>query len=248
MYPDERGIYFTVLAGLFVLLCLFIFFAISIIRYQRNKVAIHRDKLTGQYNYLDKERKRIAADLHDDLGGSLSTLKLQLQLLKNLAADNALIIETAEEQIDRMMEKLRHISFNMMPGVLHRQGLNEALQELTSLVSDSARIRIHYTNNVSLIEKDKAIHIYYIVQEILNNIVKHSKAKTVSITMDTIKNKIRLTVKDNGVGFNKNEVLKNNTGMGLHNISARADLLKAKTYLTTGKDKGVDYLIEIPLA
>jgi signal transduction histidine kinase len=210
-------------------------------------VAFHIDKLTAQYNYLDKERKRIAADLHDDLGASLSTLKLRLQLLKSFDPADALIVETCEQQIDNMMQKLRHISFNIMPGVLQRQGLNEALDELTDMIAHSSKIKIEYRNSVASFEKSKSVHIYYIVREIINNIVKHSNANAASIHIDKIKNTIQLVIKDNGIGFDKDAVLKNGTGMGLHNISARADLLKARVYLTTGKNKGVDFLIRIPL-
>jgi len=84
------------------------------------------------------------------------------------------------------------------------------------------------------------------VQEIMNNILKHSHATLVNFTITGTDKKIVLHIQDNGVGFDKNMVSKKRNGLGLQNIMARADLLKAKIYLTTEPQKGVDYLIEIP--
>ena len=233
--------------GVSVLAVLVIFFIVTIIRYQRRKVAFDEEKIKAEFNYLDKERERIAFDLHDDLGASLSAIKLRLQCLKNVDAESASIIKFSEFHIDQVMRKLRRISFNMMPGVLQRRGLNEALKELIDLMTDSINITVNYQCDVETFNHGTAIHIYRIVQEILNNIVKHSKATLVSFTIAKIKNNIELRIKDNGIGFDKNLMIKECGGLGLHNIAARADLLKANIYLSAMRGKGVDYFIEIPV-
>ena len=247
MYTNETGIYIAVLTGIFMLIVLVAFFIVTIIRYQRKKVAFHQEKIKAEFNFLDKERERIAFDLHDDLGASLSAIKLRLQCLKDMDAESASIIKFSEFHIDQVMQKLRRISFNMMPGVLQRQGLDKALKELIDLMTYSTNITVNYQCNVDSFDKEKAIHIYRIAQEILNNIAKHAKATLVSFTIAGIKNKIELRIRDNGIGFNKNMVVQKPRGLGLHNIVARADLLKAKIYITTELNNGVDYLIEIPV-
>jgi signal transduction histidine kinase len=246
MYSSETRIYIAVLIGVLILLTLMTFFIVTIIRYQRKKVAFHMEKIKEEFFYLDKERERIALDLHDDLGASLSSIKLRLQCLKNMDEENTSIIENSELLIDQVMQRLREISFNMMPGVLQRQGLNEALKELIDLMMYNTRITVNYQCNVDSFDNQESLHIYRIVQEILNNTVKHAGATLINFTIDKIKDKIILKIKDNGIGFNKNKEISTPKGSGLRNIDSRANLLGAKIYLTTGKDKGVDYLIEIP--
>ncbi len=247
MYPHETRIYIAILIGVIIFLSLIGFFIVTIVRYQRKKVAFHVEKIKEQFYYLDKERERISKDLHDDLGASLSAIKLRLQCLKNLNNENSSIIENAEMQIDEVMKKIRHISFNMMPGVLQRRGLDEALKELIDIVTDNTDITVNYKFHAGIFEKNNALHIYRIAQEILNNIVKHSKATVVNFTIVKIKSAIELSISDNGIGFKKKEITTNLKGAGLKNISWRADILKAKVYLTTTPGNGVDYLFKIPI-
>jgi len=246
MYTHETGIYIAVLTGIFVLLILVVFFALTIIRFQRKKVAFHKERIKAEFNYLDKERERIASDLHDDLGASLSAIKLRLQCIKNMDEEGASIIKFSEFHIDQVMQKLRTISFNMMPGVLQRQGLNEALKDLIDIMTHSTNIKVNYQCSVDFFDKERAIHLYRIAQEILNNIIKHAKATVINFNILKIKNKIQFHITDNGIGFNKNTIERKSKGSGLKNIVARVDLLKAKIYLTTSQGKGVEYFIEIP--
>ena len=247
MHPHETKIYISLLIGVSVLFVLVVFFIVTIIRYHRKRLAFHQENLQAEFNQLDKERERIACDLHDDLGSSLSFIKIRLQCLKNMTAENDLIVQNSEHHIDEAMKKLRRISFNMMPKTLQQQGLDEALRELIAVMTDPVNITVDYQCEVDSCDQEKAIHIYRISQEILNNIVKHSKATSVNFTIVKIKNKIELRIKDNGIGFNKNILKTMPRHLGLHNISARADLLKANVYLTTSIHNGVDYLIEIPI-
>ena len=236
------------MTGVAVLLVLVIFFVITIIRYQRRRIAFDSKKIRIEFNNLDKERERVAADLHDDVGASLSGIKLTLQSMKGLDAKNTLLEEKSELRIDEVMQKIRRISYNMMPRVLQRQGLDKALKELLNLMTDSTGIAVKYWYKIDSFPEEKAIHIYRISQEILNNIVKHAKATSVHFTITKVKNNLELHIRDNGAGFNKSAVLKSKAGLGLHNITARADLLKATIYLTTGPNNGVDYLIQIPVS
>ena len=247
MYTGETGIYIAILSGILVFLALMGFFIVTIIRYQRKKVAFHLEKVKEEFINLDKERERIAIDLHDDLGASLSAIKLRLQCVENMDAANIEIIEQAELQIDRAMQRLRQISFNMMPGVLQRRGLNEALKELIELMTHNTGITVHYKCTIDSFDKGKALHIYRIAQEILNNMVKHSRATKVNFSIVKLKNTMELKIQDNGTGFNKEAVINNRQGSGLRNIDSRAHLLNAKIFLATSPGNGVNYLVETPL-
>jgi signal transduction histidine kinase len=135
----------------------------------------------------------------------------------------------------------------MMPSVLQQQGLDKALRELIDMMTYSKNITVTYRCDISSFAEGKDIHIYRIVQEILNNILKHAQATTVDFSLLGNQEKAVLHIRDNGIGFNKYRATKNPVGLGLHNITARADLLRAKVFLTTAQQKGVDYLIEIPM-
>ena len=248
MHAAETRIFYAVLMAVIVLGTLMTFFIVTIVRFQKKKIALYNERINAEINALETDRSRIANDLHDDIGSQLSAIKLRLQTLTNFnLADNA-TVEKLEEYIDAAMQKLRHISFNMMPPVLTRKGLAEAVQELLSTMFYSTGIKINANITVQLNNDLLAIHIYRIIQEILNNIIRHAKATQVKIELKNGNQKIKLHIADNGVGFDTTVVKTQITGQGLNNIMARADLLKAKIYVTAAPGTGVDYVIEIPNA
>jgi signal transduction histidine kinase len=247
MHPNETGIYLAILAGVVALAAIMSLFLISVNQYQRKKAALHKEKTKAQFSYLDEERKRIASDLHDDIGSSLSYIKIQLQSIEGAGMLNDLKVKKCEDHIDQVMEKIKRTAFNLMPGVLQREGLAEALKDLVDLMTYGSGIRVKFRCTITKFDKEKSLHIYRIVQEIMNNIMKHAKATLVTFTIAATNRKIELQVSDNGIGFNKNRVMKSRNGLGLHTITERAHLLKGKVYLTTEKNKGVSYFIEIPV-
>jgi two-component system, NarL family, sensor kinase len=246
MDTNESKIYIALLTGVVAHIVLLVFFVITIIRYQRRKIDFEDKRLLAQFNYLDSVRERIGIDLHDDLGPSLSLLKMKLSQLKAADDESRKIIDFCKSHFDDVILRLKRISFTMVPRTLRRQGLNEALKELVNIMSDSTGIKVKYKYNATAVNEQMGTHIYRMAQEILNNIVKHSKASFVDFTVIRNKNIIQLHIKDNGTGFNKKEVVEKRKGLGLENITSRADLLRGTIYLTTQPGKGVDYLIEIP--
>lgn len=245
MDAHETKIYIALLAGVLIEVLLMAFFLFTIFRYHRKKAELHAQKLKDDFNFLDKERQRISLELHDDLGASLSAIKIRLQLLSNLDSAGVTIVDNCELLLDEVMQKLRRISLNLMPGILKRKGLDAALKDLVGIMTFGSGIEAHYHCEPIDFREETSIHIYRIVQEALNNVVKHSKATLFDLSINKNKNMIRVFIHDNGIGFD-NTYLKENSGLGLHNIAARTELLKATTYLTTSKNEGVEYLIEIP--
>ena len=247
MHPNETGIYLAILAGVVVLAAIMGIFLMKVNQYQRKKAAFHQEKIKVQFSYLDEERKRIASDLHDEIGSSLSYIKIQLQSIEDAGMMNDLKVRKCEDHIDQVMEKIRRTAFNLMPGVLQREGLAEALKDLVDLMTYRSGIHVKFQCTITGPDKGKSLHIYRIAQEIMNNIMKHAKATLVTFTISETNHKIELHVSDNGIGFNKNRAMKSRNGLGLHTITERAHLLKGKVYLTTEKNKGVSYFIEIPV-
>ncbi|HEX5149980.1 MAG TPA: sensor histidine kinase [Parafilimonas sp.] len=246
MHSNETRIFFAVLTGVIVIIILIAFFISSAIRYQKQKIKLRLAQLSLEISALEKERIRIASDLHDDLGSSLSAIKLQLRHLKSDDAKALKTVEDSRRYIDEAIQKLRHISFSMMPQVLQRNGLPDAIKELAETIEYTSGISVKCECNVDPVDKEKRVHIYRIVQEIMNNIIKHSQATIVEISLKKYKNLILLRLSDNGIGFDKKAVLQNGSGQGLQNIVSRVELLKAKIYSSPEPGKGVEYFIEIP--
>lgn len=230
-----------------MLFLLLIFFIVNILKYHRKKVAFNLEKLKADFDQLDKERERIASDLHDHFGSVLSGLDLHLQCVKTADVKSKEIVQFSQQQLHEVVNSMRRIAFNMMPGVLLRKGLDEALTELLNLMTDASPISVNYEFKAEGIPPAKKIHIYRIAQEIMNNIIKHSKATQVNFTVLRIKNHVELRVADNGIGFDKNLFMRKSAGLGMRNINARAEVLKAKLSLNTLPGKGTAFLIKIPL-
>jgi signal transduction histidine kinase len=245
MDTNETKIYITLLTGVVVLAILMAFLLATILRYQKRKVAYHAQKLREDFDFLDKEKQRISLDLHDDLGASLSTIQHRLDRLPVLDEASAAIVEECEVILTDSMQKLRRISVNMMPAILKRMGLDAALNDLIGIMTVDTGIDVHYYCEPIHFTEETAIHIYMIAQEIINNIIKHSKATSFDFTIQQNNRTIRMLIHDDGIGFD-DKTLKEKTGLGLHNIAARADLLNADIYLSHKKGEGVEYLIEIP--
>lgn len=246
MHPYETRIFFAVLTGVIVIVITIVFFMVSAMRHQKQKIKFRLAQLNLEIGTLEKERSRIASDLHDDLGSSLSAIRLQLGHLKSNDLQNSEIVKHSQAYIDEAIKKLRHISFSMMPSVLQRNGLPDAVKELAETIEYASNITITCECDADPVDKEKRIHIYRIVQEIISNIVKHSQAIFVKISIKKERGLIRLHITDNGIGFDKDLVMKRAAGQGLQNIMSRVELLSAKIYLSSEPGKGVEYLIEIP--
>jgi len=248
MHPEETRIYYTILIASAVLAMLFAFFVITIIRHQRRKMALENEKLVAEILLLENERSRIAADLHDELGALISAVKLNLQCLDTVSEQDTLILEKTGGYIDTTMQKIREISNNLMPKALQRKGLFNAVAEFTEMIGHKDGLKVRYQCDVNGLEVDPEIqiHIYRIVQEIINNALKHAKASIIDVRFSAKKNILQLDISDNGAGFDTGLAEKKN-GHGLQNIMRRTDMLHGTTYLDSQPGKGTIYSIEIPL-
>jgi signal transduction histidine kinase len=249
MYAHETRIYIALIIAAIVLAVILGFYVITIIRQQHKKVLSYKDKIVLEMHIIELERQRIAADLHDELGSLLSAIKLNLQCMETNSPADQLIIENTGAYIDMAMHRIREISNNLVPKSLEKNGLINAVKEFCEMIGSAGQIEVQcYCSILAMaISKEKEIHIYRIIQEMINNTVKHSKAAHINLQLTIKKNVISLVVEDDGIGFDESEIVKANKGFGLRNIISRVDLLKGRIYLDTAPGKGVRYLIEIPL-
>lgn len=245
MHPWETRIYYAVLAGVLFIAVLVISFLILIIVPQAKKLKHQLLAVKEGLNTMEKERARIAADLHDDLGASLSAIKLQLQLLE-VNNEQQAIIATSGKYIDEAVSKLKAVALSLMPRLLEKEGLCTAVNELVEMLINRTLVKVHFYCNINHADPALSLHIYRIVQEIITNVHKHARATEIEIDIRPVKQNIQVHIADNGIGFNKTLTMNSGAGLGLHNIRSRVDILNARLNLKTKPGSGTTYFIKIP--
>jgi len=200
----------------------------------------------------DEERGRLAKDLHDGLGGLLSGVKFSLANMKShviLDADSALVFERSLDMLDHSISELRRVAHNMMPEVLVKFGLSEALKSYCDRMRESQIFKIDF-QSIGMEERlssNTEIFVYRIVQELLNNTAKHAKATQVLVQLARQNNELSITVEDDGSGFDKSMVDKA-SGAGWGNIRSRVDYLKGKLDVLSAAGQGTSVHITIPVS
>ncbi len=198
----------------------------------------------------EKERSRIARELHDGLSGLLAAIKIQFTALQQVEPDGSLDdrYNLALERLDEASREVRRIAHNMMPEILEKFGLTEALSEYVSSLNSAGAIRVrfdHFGMDQSLPLTVERV-LYRVIQELLNNAIKHSKASEIMVQMNRTEQHISITVEDDGVGFDTDKV-KEQAGMGLSNLQWRVRYLKGELSVESGPGKGTAVYINIEL-
>jgi signal transduction histidine kinase len=233
---------YLIIASLLLLLIVIIL----LINHKKNKnEKILRQQFSEQLlQTQETERQRISKDLHDSVGQNLLFIKNQVQKL--FANENP----TLSKSVDVALEEVRNISKDLYPNQLEQYGLLSAIDGLCQKVKESTNIfvstEIEYPNeNLS---KDKKINCYRIVQECINNIIKHASASAIRITGQLINNQLQLTIQDNGIGFEKSSLdAKANRSFGMLNLQERVRILNGKFELETALGKGTKSIFFIPI-
>ncbi len=196
----------------------------------------------------EEERSRLAKDLHDGLGGLLSGVKFSLRNMKDnliITPDNMAVFERSLDMIDTSIKELRRVAQNMMPEMLAKFGLDEALKEYCNTINSAKLLTVKYQSlgMEARIEKSTEIIIYRIIQELLNNTIKHSGGTEAFVQIIREGTRLNVVVEDNGKGF-KTGIIENNTGAGLSNVRSRVDYLKGQLEIHAEPGKGTLVNIE----
>lgn len=204
--------------------------------------------MEGQEN----ERLRIARDLHDRLGGTLSIVKMHFKSVEEsievLKEKNVKQYKEANTLLDEACEEVRKIAHDMASGVLMKFGLVAALEALKETVETAGQLKINLID-IGLEERlsyEYEINIYRIIQELLTNTLKHAKAKEMSVQIFRKENNLSIVVEDDGVGFDPDD---NSTsrGIGLKNIESRVYKFEGEVNVDSGKGAGTTVTIDLPL-
>lgn len=202
------------------------------------------NKLEALIEGEEKERNRLAQDLHDGINGDLAVIKYKITSIenKNLNETENKEYNKAIAMLDNTIEQVRHISHNLAPPSLQNFNLVEAIQQYCSKI-EPLKVEFQNFGKLHYLNKETETAIYRIVQEAINNIVKHAKATEALVQINNHDDNIYLTIEDNGIGFNE-EISKE--GLGLKNIQARAEFLKSEFNIDSNKN-GTTIQINIDL-
>lgn len=200
----------------------------------------------------EKERRRIAQDLHDGVGQILSAAKLNLSSLQS-----KIQLRTAEEKeamanalslVDDSVKEVRTVSHSMMPNTLLKLGLGSAVKEFVSKMGNLPNLKV----DLEIVGLDKRLDdqtetvLYRVIQEVVNNIIKHSKANTINLQLIRHEDELTVMIEDNGIGFDTAKINEFG-GIGLKNIISRIEFLNGTVHFDSTPGKGTNVIIEVPL-
>ncbi|MFT3825813.1 MAG: histidine kinase [Chitinophagaceae bacterium] len=248
MDSQEQAVYESIKIVSGVIGIILLYFIITIIRYQRRSLRLHKEKIQAEIDTLENERKRIASDLHDELGPLLSAVKLQINSLETISDDDQQVIDKSSMHLDSIIGKLREISNNLMPNTLMRKGLKRAISEVIEHTNHASGLQVKFVCEEELnLDQQKEINIYRMLQEILHNTIKHAEASYLIIKIMTEQNRLLIMTADNGKGFDYFGKLKENSGLGLRNLQSRVEVMGAEIFCQSELGKGTMYTVEIPI-
>lgn len=194
----------------------------------------------------EKERKEIAETLHDSVSTLLSSANLHLQAsAKQFDGETPMEIIKTKRIISEASTKIRDLSHNLISAILVKFGLTYAIKDLAQKYSNS-ELRIDTeVRNVGRYSERFEIKVYNIIQEFINNILKHSQASRAIIKIEDINGNIKILIYDNGIGFDLN-LLDKKEGIGIKQIEARVQLMEGDFKIESMLDKGTQIEISIP--
>ena len=195
----------------------------------------------------ETERKQIAETLHDSVSALLSSANLHLQACKKIFKGPIPVeVDKSQNIIHEASQKIRDLSHTLVSSILLKFGLAYAIKDMAEKYSNSQLEILYETQNIQRYDQDFEIKLHNIIQELINNTLKHSEATTASILLVEKDEKLLLSIKDNGKGFDKLQVPKKD-GLGINQIDARIHMMKGKFDIKSENNKGTLVTIELPV-
>jgi signal transduction histidine kinase len=256
--PQTTNIVFFIVASTIGMLVLCIVaILIFIAFYKRNmkaqkrlfeqEVAFKEQLNSSNLQTLEEERRRFAQDLHDEIGASLSAIRLYIGNIADLATDTQIQnkLQQVKQTIDQSMASTRRISHNILPPGLELMGLSEVVNELAKQFNQSHAINVKVVgpSEMPKLHFEKELMLYRVLQELLQNTLKHAKASEVTIHFSNTDSVYTINYTDNGVGFDVSH--QKFTGLGMSNIESRIKIVGGKYTLKTAPNAGFELKVEV---
>ena len=258
MFDSKNSINLILVITSAVILVNIILMMFVLYLYQKKKIINFKNKFFHKSSYqnnlfeshikLQEETfKKISEEIHDNIGLTLTLVKLNLNTLDKSNFLNVIeVTEQSDELLTHAINDLRLISRTMNPEAVKNVGLYNAIEEEVEKVNKvkTTKVILKSTGTPFFLEPKKELLIFRIIQESLNNILKHAQASKAWIILNYKENWIYLVIKDNGIGYDKNKKIFNNS-LGTINIKARCQLLNG-TLETKSNSRGTTLTISIP--
>ncbi len=222
---------------------------------KENETKYQKKLLEASMEVAELERKKIAGNIHDDVGIILNVIKLNLSKIKRNKGDEALtdeLLQTNSSMLEDAIVTLRSISHDLMPQALIRLGFIKGINELCNQINIAGTQKIVLVKDIeeiSALNKKTEIQLYRLIKEVLNNIIKHSAASEIEVKVSVSNNILVTVISHTGKGITNEEVtdlINSGKGIGLHSIYSRGQLTNSKIdYLLTNNNYRVK--IETPL-
>lgn len=206
---------------------------------QEQEIASNRALLEGEAT----ERARVSRDLHDGLGGMLSVAKLKIATMKGnltIPEENVSALNSAIDLLDSSIKELRRVAHNLMPESLMKYGLNAALADFCR---SAGNVTYHFFGDDRRIDERTEIAAYRIINELVNNSIKHSNAENINVQLLLTDSRLHAIVEDDGQGFDS-ALTEKEAGTGLKNIRTRVTSLNGRLELITAPGKGTEVNVE----
>ncbi|MES2063733.1 MAG: ATP-binding protein [Bacteroidota bacterium] len=236
------------------------FLIVYVLSYNRKKKKHHEETVLMQKNYetellktqmevQEQTLKTVAYDLHDNIGQLLSLTTITLSSINlNDSENTAGKIALIEDLTLRSIKEVKALSRLLHGEEIVSRGLKAAIEFELEWLKRSDKFLINFNHNVAAynIDSAKETILFRLFQEIINNIIQHAKATEIIINLETTTDSLKLTISDNGIGFNVDEILNRKAGMGLHNIMKRSAMINGTASIISAPLKGATITINVP--
>jgi len=247
---NELQIGIIITTVILLLLVAFILFLVIVFqdRQKKAKAQLEKELLNAQIEIQEQTLKTISQEIHDNIGQVLSLAKLNLSTFPiNPDEKTQIKVTDTKQLVSKAITDLRNISRGMHGDKISDLGLQQSIEAELKILENSGQ----YTTELEIIgetyklDAKKEIVVFRMVQEALQNSIKHAKAKTIFVKLENTETKYTVSIKDNGIGFNKESLLSAKTGIGLKNMQNRAALINGSFAIHSAP--GIGTTIEIAL-
>jgi len=216
--------------------------------------SLQRSNVAAMLKGQEKERHRLAKEIHDGIGPLMSTIKLNLDSIKNdlhddIQQNTMLKFNAIQDLIKDVSEDIRSISHALMPSALNDFGLRSTLENLIQKINQSETVKasFYFSGSEDRLYIHTEIALYRMAQELINNALKYANAKQIVVQLIRFEHKVLLTVEDDGIGCSQHNLdVLMTVGIGLQNIYTRTEALKGSFVIDSSEGNGFSGTIEIP--
>lgn len=203
-------------------------------------------------NVHEKEKKKLAQELHDEIGQLLTAMKMNLAVIHKKTEETDKVtkerVQETNQLLDNILSRVHEISLNLRPGMLDVLGFVSTVKSYGQQFQKRTGIHFHFTNNSKTKPaSEQEIHLFRIIQEALTNTAKYAKAQNVMIALDSNKKWYSLSIQDDGVGFNTGDTNNSNFGIGIIGMNERVISMQGKIQITSDSPNGTKIKIKVPL-